>query len=67
LTSNLRTLNWIEWIFSVVPVALIAAALLMTETFASWSYAQVLLLLFLPACVVHWMVLRWYLKLIALP
>lgn len=42
---------------------LIAAALLKAEAFKGWSFAQVLLLLLVPACVVHWMVLRRYLRL----
>jgi hypothetical protein len=65
LSSNLRAVSLIEWAIGVVPVSLIAAALLKTEIFSSWSFAQVLLLLFLPACAVHWMVLRRYLKLTA--
>lgn len=65
LSSNLRAVSLVEWAVGVLPVFLIAAALLQTEKFASWSFAQVLLLLFLPACVVHWMVLCRYLKLTA--
>jgi hypothetical protein len=42
---------------------LIAAALLKIEALAGWSFAQVILLLFVPACAVHWAVLRRYLKL----
>lgn len=65
LSSNLRAVSLVEWAVGVVPVLLIAAALLQAEAFTSWSFAQVLLLLFLPACVVHWVVLRRYLKLTA--
>ena len=63
LRSNLRAVSLIEWAVGVVPVYLVTAALLQIEVFASWSFAQVLMLLFLPACVVHGMVLRHYLKL----
>jgi len=43
---------------------LIAAALLKMEAFKGWSFAQAILLLLLPACVVHWAVLRRYLMLV---
>lgn len=65
LHSNLRAVSLVEWAVGIVPVLLIAAALLKIEAFAGWSFAQILLLLFVPACVVHWAVLRRYLKLTA--
>lgn len=65
LSSNLRVVSFVEWLVGIGPVLLIAAALLKTETFAGWSFAQVLLLLFVPACVVHWAVLCRFLKLSA--
>jgi len=63
LSSNLRAVSLVEWLVGAGPVMLIAAALLKAEAFKGWSFAQVLLLLLVPACVVHWMVLRRYLRL----
>jgi len=59
--------SFVEWLVGIGPVLLIAAALIKTEMFAGWSFAQVLLVLFLPACVIHWAVLCRYLKLRAEP
>ena len=53
----------VEWLVGIGQVMLIAAALLKMEAFRGWSFAQALLLLLLPACVVHWAVLRRYLRL----
>ena len=63
LSSNLRTVSLVEWLVGIGPVLLIAAALLKTDALGGWSFAQVLLLLFVPACVVHWVVLSRYLRL----
>lgn len=63
MSSNLRSVSLVEWLVGTGPVMLIAAALLKAEAFRGWSFAQVLLLLLVPACVVHWMVLRRYLRL----
>jgi len=63
LSSNLRIVGLVEWLVGIGPVLLIAAALLKTDALQGWSFAQVLLLLFVPACVVHWVVLRRYLRL----
>jgi hypothetical protein len=59
----LRLVSFIEWAAGIVPALLIAAALKTTDLFASWSFAQVLLLLIVPACAVHWAVLCHYLTL----
>ena len=67
LSSNLRVVSFVEWLVGIGPVLLIAAALAKTEVFAGWSFAQVLLLLFVPACVIHWAVLCRYLKLTEVP
>lgn len=66
LSSNLRFVSFVEWLVGIGPTLLIAAALAKTEAFAGWSLPQVLLLLFLPACVIHWAVLCRYLKLVEL-
>lgn len=63
MSSNLRSVSLVEWLVGTGPVMLIAAALLKAEAFRGWSFAQVLLLLLVPVCVVHWMVLRRYLRL----
>lgn len=63
LSSDLRIVSFVEWLVGIGPFMLIAAALLKTELFSGWSFAQVLLLLSIPACVVHWAVLCRYLKL----
>jgi hypothetical protein len=59
--------SFIEWAVGIVPVMLIAAELKRADLFASWSFAQVLLLLLVPAGVIHWAVLCRYLKLRAGP
>jgi hypothetical protein len=59
--------SFIEWIVGIVPVMLIAAAMKNAPLFASWSFAQVLLLLLLPAGLIHWAILCQYLKLRAEP
>jgi len=64
LSSNLRAVSLIEWLMGMGAVILIAAALLKTEMFEGWSYAQVLLPILIPACVVHWVVLCRYLRLV---
>jgi uncharacterized protein (DUF983 family) len=64
LSSNLRMVSLVEWLVGIGPLMLIAAALLKTDALREWSFAQALLLLLVPACVVHWAVLRRYLKLI---
>lgn len=63
LSSGLRTVSVIEWALGIGPVMLTAAALKTAEWFAGWSFAQVLLLLLVPAAVVHWLVLCRYLTL----
>jgi hypothetical protein len=55
--------SFIEWAIGIVPVLLIAAGLKTAEWFANWSFPQVLLLLLVPAGVIHWVVLCRYLKL----
>jgi hypothetical protein len=55
--------SFVEWIVGIVPVMLIAAAMKQAPLFTSWSFAQVLLLLLVPAGVIHWAVLCRYLKL----
>lgn len=67
LSSNIRVVTFVEWLVGIVPFLLIAAAILKTEAFAGWSFVQVLLLLFTPACIVHWLVLCHFLKLSAEP
>jgi len=59
--------SFIEWAIGIVPVMLVGAALKTADVFATWSFAQVLLLLLVPAAVVHWAVLCRYLKLRADP
>ena len=59
--------SFIELAIGVVPVMLVAAALKTVDSFANWSFAQVLLLLVIPAAVVHWAVLCRYVKLRAEP
>ena len=63
LSSNLRVVSFVEWLVGIGPVLLFAAAFAKTEAFVEWSFPQVLLLLFVPACVIHWVVLCRYLKL----
>ncbi len=53
----------VEWLIGIGPVLLMASALLKTDALSGWSFPQALLLLFVPACVVHWVVLRHYLRL----
>ena len=67
LSSNLRVVSFVEWLVGIGPVLLIAAALAKTEALAGWSFPQVLLLLFVPACAIHWAVLCRYLKLTEVP
>jgi hypothetical protein len=67
LSSDLRIVSLIEWGVGIIPAMLIAAALKTADLFAGWSFAQVLLLLVVPACVIHWAVLCRYLKLRAEP
>jgi hypothetical protein len=59
--------SFIEWAVGIIPVMLIAAAMKKADVFAGWSFAQVLLLLLVPAGVIHWAVLCRYLKLRAEP
>ena len=63
LSSDLRMVSLVEWAIGIAPVMLLAAALKKADVFASWSFAQVLLLLLVPAGVIHWAVLCQYLKL----
>lgn len=63
LSSNLRVISLVEWLVGIGPVLLIAAALSKNDMFAEWSFSQALLLLFVPAFVVHWAVLCQYLRL----
>jgi uncharacterized protein (DUF983 family) len=65
LSSNLRAVSLTEWLVGAIPLMLIAAALLKTDVFMAWSFAQILLLLLVPACIVHWVVIRRYLRLTA--
>ena len=53
----------IEWLVGIAPLLLIAAATKKADLFASWSFAQVLILFLVPAAVLHWVVLCRYLKL----
>ena len=63
LSSDLRLISFVEWLVGIGPLLLFAAALAKTETLAGWSFSQVLLLLLVPACVIHWAVLCRCLKL----
>jgi hypothetical protein len=65
LSSNLRVVSLVEWLVGVIPLMLVAAALLKTNIFTAWSYAQLMLLPLVPLCVIHWVVICRYLILTA--
>lgn len=64
LSSNLRLVSLVECLVGIGPVLLMAAALLKSDALKGWTFAQVLLILFIPACIVHLVVLCRYLRLV---
>jgi hypothetical protein len=64
LSSNLRVVSLVECLVGIGPLVLVAAALLKIDALRQWSFTPVLLLLLVPACVVHCVVLGRYLKLV---
>lgn len=65
--SNLRTLSFIEWLAGGPLMLLTAAALERLPWFSGWSFGAIAAVLFIPACVVHYVVLRIFLALSPAP
>ena len=55
-------ISFLESLIGAGPVFLIAATLVKLEPLQEWTYSQVLLLLFIPICLVHWAVVSQFLR-----
>jgi hypothetical protein len=63
IRSNLRKVSFIEWLVGGPLLFLAAAGLEKSPMFNGWSFGAIAFLFFLPICVIHYLVLRKFLKL----
>ena len=61
--SNLRSVSLVEWLVGGPFMFLFAAMLERLPWFNGWSYGAIMAVLFIPACCVHYAVLRQFLTL----
>ena len=62
LRSNLRLVGFVEWLIGAPIFFLVAAMLQRLPWFLGWPYGGLAVVLFLPACIVHVLVLRKFLE-----
>jgi hypothetical protein len=63
LLSNLQLISLVEWMIGGGVFALIVFGMHEFEPFRRWSYAELMALMFLPACVVHAAVIAKFVRL----
>ena len=63
LSSNLRVVSLFEWVIGGGIFVVIVFALHGLDVFRGWSYAELMSLLFLPACLIHAVVIVKFVQL----
>lgn len=63
LASNLRAVAFVEVVLGWPFVILVVVALGRWPAFQNWSYLELVLLMFFPACIVHFLVIQRFVRL----